>query len=90
MEAIDMYFTYRKEDRPMANTWFKIILSLDWGRQKMPVVSSKVLAFALGSGFIVRQINMEQQGACDLNLRLWLTQFWVLGLKEKNNSEEPQ
>lgn len=36
----------------------------------MPVVISKVLAFALGSGFTVRQINMEQQGACDLNLRL--------------------
>lgn len=89
-EAINMYFTHRKENRPIIKTWFKIILSLDWGRQKMPVVISKVLSFALGYGFTVRQINMEQQGACDLNIRLWLIQFLVLGLKEKNNSEEPQ
>lgn len=36
----------------------------------MSVVISKALAFALGSGFTVRHINVEKQGACDLNFRL--------------------
>ena len=39
---------------------------------------------------MVAQIDMDQQWACDLNLRLWLIQFWALDLKEKSDVKESQ
>lgn len=55
----------------------------------MSVNISKVLAFALGAGFTSdRQINMDQQWTCDLNLKIVINSILGPSLKEKNDIEE--